>query len=57
MATERVHVSHGRALRLGLAKQVGGLGWRSDAEKAHVFAQFEEAREVYRERAREALAQ
>ena len=35
----------------------GWFGWRSDAEKQHVFAQFEEAREVYRQRAREALAQ
>ena len=35
----------------------GWFGWRSDAEKKHVFAQFEEAREVYRQRAREALAQ
>jgi len=23
-------------------------GWRSEAEKAHVFAQFEKARQVYR---------
>ncbi len=30
--------------------------WRSEAEKAHVYAQFEEAREVYRARAREAAA-
>ena len=29
-------------------------GWRSEAEKAHVYAQFEDAREVYRARAREA---
>ena len=29
-------------------------GWRSDAEKAHVFGQFDEAREVYRGFRREA---
>ena len=29
-------------------------GWRSDAEKTHVFAQFEEARQIYRQFAREA---
>lgn len=29
-------------------------GWRSDKEKAHVFAQFEEARQIYRKRAAEA---
>ncbi len=28
----------------------GWTGWRSDAEKAHVYAQFEEARAVYRSR-------
>ncbi len=33
----------------------GWFGWRSEHEKEHVFAQFEEAREVYRQRAREAL--
>ena len=33
------------------------FGWRSEAEKKHVFAQLEEAREVYRQRAREALAE
>jgi dipeptidyl aminopeptidase/acylaminoacyl peptidase len=35
----------------------GWFGWRSDAEKKHVYAQFEEAREVFRQRAREALTQ
>ena len=35
----------------------GWFGWRSEAEKKHVFAQLEEAREVYRQRAREALAE
>ena len=29
-------------------------GWRSDAEKAHVYAQFDEARAIYRARAAEA---
>lgn len=29
-------------------------GWRSDAEKEHVYAQFDEARAVYRQRAAEA---
>jgi WD40 repeat protein len=33
----------------------GWFGWRSDAEKQHVFRQLEVAREVYRQRAREAL--
>ena len=33
------------------------FGWRSNAEKQHVFQQFEKAREVYRQRAREASAQ
>jgi hypothetical protein len=28
--------------------------WRSEKEKAHVFAQFEEARAIYRKRAQEA---
>jgi hypothetical protein len=31
-------------------------GWRSEKEKSHVFAQFEEARTVYRRRAVEAGA-
>jgi hypothetical protein len=30
------------------------FGWRSEKEKAHVLAQFEEAREIYRKLAREA---
>ena len=33
----------------------GWEGWRSEQEKAHVFAQFEEAKAVYRQRALEAL--
>jgi len=31
-------------------------GWRSEKEKSHVFAQFEEARNIYRQRAAEAGA-
>jgi hypothetical protein len=31
-------------------------GWRSEKEKSHVFAQFEEARRIYRQRAAEAGA-
>ena len=31
-------------------------GWRAEKERAHVFAQFEEAREIYRRLAREAGA-
>lgn len=31
-------------------------GWRSEKEKTHVFAQFEEARKIYRQRASEAAA-
>lgn len=31
------------------------FGWRSQAEKDHVFSQFDEAKRVYEQRAREAL--
>jgi hypothetical protein len=31
-------------------------GWRSEKEKSHVFAQFEEARKIYRQRAADAVA-
>jgi dipeptidyl aminopeptidase/acylaminoacyl peptidase len=33
------------------------FGWRSEAEKKHVFQQFDKARDVYRQRAREATGQ